>query len=66
MSAVLGNTPAPAGQPASSQRSEGVWHAAWRRLRADRVGMVSLAVVLVFVLLIVLAAAGLVAKDWQK
>lgn len=66
MSAVLGNNPAPAGQPASSQRSEGVWHAAWRRLRADRVGMVSLAVVLVFVLLIVLAAAGVVAKDWQK
>ena len=36
--------------------SEGVWRAAWRRYRGDRVGMVSLAVVLAFLLLIVLSA----------
>ena len=47
------------------QRSEGVWHAAWRRLRADRVGLVSLVVVIAFLILILLAALGLVAKDWQ-
>lgn len=46
-------------------RSEGVWHAAWRRFRGDRVGMVSLAVVAFFVLLMLLAALGLVAGDWQ-
>lgn len=46
-------------------RSEGVWAAAWRRFRGDRVGMVSLAVVAFFVLLMLLAALGLVAGDWQ-
>jgi ABC-type dipeptide/oligopeptide/nickel transport system permease subunit len=45
---------------------EGVWHAAWRRFKADRVGMVSLVVVLAFLLLIALAAAGLVASQWQQ
>jgi len=50
---------------AREARSEGVWLAAWRRLRRDRVGMVSLAIVLLFVLLIGLAATGLVARDWQ-
>jgi oligopeptide transport system permease protein len=48
------------------ERPEGVWFAAWKRLRADRVGMVSLAVVLFFIALIVLAATGLVAKGWQN
>ena len=46
-------------------RSEGVWHAAWRRFRADRVGMVSLAIVLAFLVLIVLSALGAVARGWQ-
>jgi len=48
------------------ERSEGVWHAAWRRFRSDRVGLASLVVVLLFLLLIALAAAGLVASQWQK
>ena len=47
------------------QRSEGVWHAAWRRFKADRVGLVSLVIVVGFVLLILLAALGLVAQNWQ-
>lgn len=64
MSAVLPTIVAPgAGSP---PRSEGVWHAAWRRLRADRVGIVSMAVVAVFLLMIVLTASGLVARGWQK
>jgi len=50
---------------AVAHRPEGVWRAAWKRLRADRVGMVSLAVVLFFVVLIVLSALGFVAKEWQ-
>ncbi|MED5620718.1 ABC transporter permease [Ideonella sp. BN130291] len=63
MSAVLDNKmPAPA--PAA-QRSEGVWHAAWRRLRTDRVGMLAMAIVAAFILLIVLTSARLVARDWQ-
>jgi oligopeptide transport system permease protein len=63
MSAVLDQGPA---SRAAAARSEGVWHAAWRRLRSDRVGMVSLAIVLLFVVLIVLSALGVTARDWQK
>ena len=43
-----------------------VWGDAARRLRADRVGMASLGVVLAFVLLIAASAAGLVAGGWQR
>jgi len=52
--------------PARPERSAGVWATALRRLRNDRVGMVSLAIVIAFVLLIVASALRLVAKDWQK
>lgn len=55
------------GAPADAfQKSEGVWHAAWRRFQADRVGLVSLVVVLAFIALIVLSALGLVAAKWQN
>ena len=64
MTAVLSPPAVPAAP--SATRSEGVWRAAWRRLRSDRVGMVSLAIVLLFVLLIVLTATRLVASGWQK
>lgn len=47
-------------------RSAGVWVAAWRRLRRDRVGVTSIAIVLAFLTLVVLAATGLVAGDWQR
>ena len=52
--------------PAEPVRSRGVWATAWRRLRNDRVGMVSLAVVGVFVLMILASSVGLLAHDWQK
>jgi oligopeptide transport system permease protein len=52
--------------PAPPERSAGVWATAWRRLRNDRVGMVSLAIVIAFVLLIIASSMRLVAKDWQK
>ena len=64
MSAILPPLAAPASGTAA--RSEGVWRAAWRRMRRDKVGVVSLAIVLVFVLMIVLTATGLVAGGWQK
>ena len=65
MSAVL---PTPGTAPANAfpLRSEGVWQAAWKRLRKDRLGMVSMAIVALFVLMIVLTATGLVAKSWQR
>jgi peptide/nickel transport system permease protein len=47
------------------ERSEGVWHAAWRRFKADRVGLTSAIVVLAFLLLVLLASLGVVAKGWQ-
>jgi len=45
--------------------SPGLWALAWRRLRADRIAMASLAVVLLFLLSVLLSATGLVAADWE-
>ena len=56
----------PVATAAAQERSEGVWHAAWRRFRTDRVGLVCLFVVLAFLVLIALSATGLVAANWQK
>ena len=58
-SAVLTSSPVP---PA---RSQGVWAAAWKRMKSDRVGMVSLCIVAAFMLLVALTLADLVAKNWQ-
>jgi oligopeptide transport system permease protein len=46
--------------------SDGVWAAAWKRFRTDRVGLGALAVVLAFAGLVVAAALGAVASNWQK
>jgi peptide/nickel transport system permease protein len=46
--------------------SPGLWTLAWRRLRHDSVAMVSLVLVALFVLLMILSGAGLVAKDWAR
>jgi peptide/nickel transport system permease protein len=59
MNTLVMSVPAPA-------RSEGVWRTAWRRFCGDRVGMVSLVIVAAFLLLILLSATRLVAKDWQR
>ncbi len=45
--------------------SSGIWQIAWRRLKGDRVAMVSLVVVGLFLLTIVLSALGLIARDWD-
>jgi len=50
----------------TSVRSEGVWRAAWRRFKNDRVGLVCLTIVAAFLLLIALAGGGLVAQHWQQ
>ena len=52
--------------PGSVARSGGVWHAVWQRFRADRVGLVCALIVAAFLLLIVVAALGGVAGDWQR
>jgi peptide/nickel transport system permease protein len=53
-------------QAASSERSAGVWVTAWRRLTNDKVGMASLAIVGGFLVMVLAAAVGLLASDWQK
>jgi peptide/nickel transport system permease protein len=50
---------------APAERSQGVWASAWTRLKQDRIGMVCLAVVAAFMVLILLAAVGVVAGGWQ-
>ena len=49
----------------SLTRGKGVWAAAALRFRSDRVGMTSLVIVVLFLLLVLAAGLGLVAKDWQ-
>lgn len=49
-----------------ARTSEGVWQAAWRRFRKDRIGTVSACIVAAFGVLIALAALGLVASGWQQ
>ena len=46
--------------------SPGLWTLAWRRLRSDAVGMVSLVIVAAFIVMMILSAAGLVAADWNR
>jgi peptide/nickel transport system permease protein len=47
-------------------RSESVWRAAWRRLGTDRVGVISLAIVAVFLVMVLASSVGLIARDWQR
>src|SRR4029077_11806452 len=44
--------------------SPGLWTLAWRRLRSDHVGMVSLAIVAAFLVMMILSGTGLIAADW--
>ena len=45
--------------------SPGLWALAWRRLRSDRIAMVAMAIVMLFLLTLLLSATGLVARDWD-
>src|SRR5262249_35027278 len=61
MSAVLTTPPA-----AAPVESPGLWTLAWRRLRQDRVGMVSLVIVAFFLAMMLASYTGIIAKDWSK
>jgi peptide/nickel transport system permease protein len=61
MSAVLASPPSP---PAAE--SPGLWTLAWRRLRQDAVGMVSLVIVVFFLAMMASSYVGLIAADWSK
>ena len=54
MAAVLDVTP------------ESAWSALWRRLQQDRVGAVSLGIVLAYLVMIVFAGAGFLAGGWSR
>jgi oligopeptide transport system permease protein len=61
--------PAPAGiqlPPPPAHESPGLWMLAWRRLRHDMVGMVSLAIVAFFLALMAASYLGLIARDWNR
>ncbi len=47
-------------------RTAGLWLLAWRRLRADRLAMLSLAIVVAFLLLTLASASGWLAADWSR
>lgn len=49
-----------------AHHSDGVWKAAGKRLMRDRVGVVSMTVVAFYFLIVIGAATGLIASDWQK
>jgi peptide/nickel transport system permease protein len=46
--------------------SPGLWTLAWRRLRTDSVAMVSLVIVGLFVLMMILSGAGVIAREWAR
>lgn len=51
---------------ATDTLSPGLWLLAWRRLRADRIAMASLGVVLAFLVMLALSSTGLIAADWER
>ncbi|HSD00165.1 MAG TPA: ABC transporter permease [Casimicrobiaceae bacterium] len=46
--------------------SPGLWVLAWRRLRSDRVAMVSMVIVAAFLVMMILSGTGLIARDWNR
>ena len=45
--------------------SPGLWALAWRRLRADRIALVAMGIVGLFLVTLVLSSTGLIADDWE-
>lgn len=64
MTTVLDSTTATSIKATYSKPS-GLWSLAWRRLRANRVAMFSLAIVCAYLLMLVLSITGLLAKNWD-
>ncbi len=45
--------------------SPGLWALAWRRLRRDRVAMIALGTVALFLCMLALSASGVIVADWE-
>ncbi len=58
------DAPIPDGQDAPRHR--GLWADAWRRFRRSRIAVACLVVIVAYVLLAVLVAAGALAADWDE
>jgi peptide/nickel transport system permease protein len=46
--------------------SPNLWQLAWRRLCTDRIGVLSLAIVVFYLLIVIASATGLIASNWDK
>ncbi|MGH8801294.1 MAG: ABC transporter permease, partial [Casimicrobiaceae bacterium] len=64
--ATLGTTVRNAPRAVPHSVSPGLWTLAWRRLKSDKVGMASLVIVVLYLVMVILSALGLIAQDWQK
>ena len=64
--AALQERRAPVAREIPHTVSPGLWTLAWRRLRSDRVGMVSLVIVAAFIVMMILSGTGLIAADWNR
>jgi len=62
----VGGRPAGRGREVHHTVSPGLWALAWKRLKSDHVGMVSLVIVAAFIVMMILSALGLIAADWSK
>ncbi len=49
----------------TQETSPGLWMLAWRRLRADKLAMVAMTVVGLFIAMLVLSKCGLIVADWE-
>src|SRR5204862_2850750 len=61
-SSVQGDRPAGAAQ----MKETGVWMLAWRRFKRVRLGVASLVVVVVYAVMMLASAAGLIVRDWGE
>ncbi|MFZ6759945.1 ABC transporter permease [Undibacterium sp. Ji50W] len=52
--------------PSVQTVSPGLWALAWRRLRADKVAMIAMGIVIAFLIALVLSATGVIASDWEQ
>ena len=64
--ATLRDGSRPLARGVSHAVSPGLWVLAWRRLKSDHVGMVSLAIVVLFLVMMILSGTGLIASDWNR
>ncbi|MDM1020960.1 ABC transporter permease [Acinetobacter sp. VNK23] len=50
----------------SSTKSNGLWHLALNRLKADRIAVISFIVVLFYFIMLALSMTGVIASNWNK